>query len=71
MADDDFDPEFDLAPLRIAMEHMIYRQGMKLDAATLWFILYSAGLLRDHMGMARVRQILDQAIEELEKNSAG
>jgi hypothetical protein len=66
---DDYNPHFDLSPLRIAMEHMIYRQEMTLDAATLWFILYSAGLLRDNMGIERMREILQQAINELEKEN--
>ena len=65
---DDHDPHFDLSPLRIAMEHMIYRQGMALDAATLWFILYSAGLVRDNMGRERMEQIIEQAMEELQKD---
>lgn len=67
---DDFDPNFDLSPLRIAMEHMIYRQEMQLDAAALWFVLYSMGLVRDNLGEERMREILGQAITELEKDGA-
>jgi len=67
MSKEDFDPHFDLSPLRIAMEHMIYRQEMKLDTAALWFVLYAVGLVRDHMGEDRMRAILAQAVQELEK----
>lgn len=67
MGEAEFNPHFDLSPLRIAMEHMIYRQGMKFDQAALWFVLYAVGLVRDNMGEDRMRAILAQAIGELEK----
>jgi len=62
--------EADFSPLRIAMEHMIYRQGMTLDEATLFFILYSGGLVRDNLGKERMHQIFAQALEELENEPA-
>ncbi len=66
---DEHDPHCDFSPLRIAMEHMIYRQEMTLDQATLFFVLYSAGLVKDNFGIQRVKDIFQQAMEELEKDS--
>lgn len=68
--DENFDPNFDLSPLPIAMEHMIYRQGMELDQAALFFVLFSLGMVRDNLGEERMREILAQAITELENGSA-
>ena len=65
--DENFDPNFDLSPLRIAMEHMIYRQEIELDHAALFFVLFSLGMVRDNLGEERMREILAQAITELEK----
>lgn len=67
--EDDHDPHMDLAPLRIAMEHMIYRQQMELDRAALLFVLYALGLVQDNLGTQRMQSIIDQARDELSRQT--